>query len=495
MNGVKYICLNLSKDGIDILRVGNEFMLANAENFALLDQSTPSQADLDLALKHAPLIDFDAAEPFLPLAVGCAIFRHTAPSPSFPRAIEVQNGLAIEYAIWWDWDIAHLYELEHIWLYFDPNGALVNAEASWHGGFRRMVTDTGELPLENGRLRLVSEPGKHAFAPDASWFAERRPSTLRSCASRHVLRGLLVTPLFEGLIPGGTPNENQLVHTWLERQLFNPTFEFTRRFSLDTATFAPWENLKAWIPQRVRWWLDTLDRAIPFHERRVLTIAHRGASAYAQENTAEAFHIAAGMGADLVEVDLRITADDVPVISHDDSLRRVYGVDGLISQLSFEQLREKAAVMTFDDLVQQCRDIGLGIYLDIKALSRQAARRLFEALKARHFTQYVVFSSFSPDIISEIKAAHPHVRASILFSSTAVDPVALARAVRADYVHPCWEKSAEQPHRLLTEDWLSRVRGAGLGIITWHEERPAEIAALKRLGVNGICSDRPDLVV
>jgi hypothetical protein len=59
MNGVKYICLNPSKDGIDILRVGNEFMLANAENFALLDQSTPSQADL--ALKHAPIIDFDAA--------------------------------------------------------------------------------------------------------------------------------------------------------------------------------------------------------------------------------------------------------------------------------------------------------------------------------------------------------------------------------------------------------------------------------------------------
>ena len=41
---------------------------------------------------------------------------------------------------------------------------------------------------------------------------------------------------------------------------------------------------------------------------------------------------------------------------------------------------------------------------------------------------------------------------------------------------------------------MAQVRNAGLGIITWHEERPAEIAALSQLGVDGICSNAPDLL-
>ncbi len=468
-------------------------MSTDSENFALLDRL--SQPGFDRALKHAPLIYFDSAEPFLPLAVGCTIFHQTAPSPSFPRMIEVADGIAIEYAVWWDWDISHLYELEHIWIYLDSDGLLVNAEASWHGGFHRMVDAAGNLPLEDGRLALFSEPGKHAFAPAPHWLIERKSITLQSCTSRRSLRGVLVTPLFDGIITHNTPNNDQLVQTFLERQLFEPTFEFSQRFSLDQAVFTTWESLKTWIPQRICWWLDELDRTIPHHERRVLTIAHRGASAYAQENTADAIHIAADMGADMVEVDMRITADDVPVISHDDSLRRVYGVDGLISQLTFDQLQEKAAVMSFEQLVRQCHSIGLGIYLDMKALNRNAAQHMFRIVDDQRFTRHVIFSAFSPDMIAEIKANRPEVRTSILFGAPTIDPVALAQATQADYVHPCWESRADQPHLLLTETWLGRVRAARLGIITWHEERPAEIAALKALGVNGICSDRPDLVV
>jgi glycerophosphoryl diester phosphodiesterase len=81
-----------------------------------------------------------------------------------------------------------------------------------------------------------------------------------------------------------------------------------------------------------------------------------------------------------------------------------------------------------------------------------------------------------------------------LFSSVHVDPVALASAVKADYVHPCWERF-ESPSSLLTPEWIERVRDAGLGIVCWHEERPAEIAALNALGVDGICSDQPELLV
>ncbi|RPJ40557.1 MAG: hypothetical protein EHM21_14490, partial [Chloroflexi bacterium] len=127
-----------------------------------------------LAARHAPVLYFDANEPFLPLAAGYTLFNQDGPSPSFDRLIELRPegqpaaALAIEYAIWWDWDIHHLYELEHVWVYVDEQGQPVRIEGSWHGKFYNIP-----LKLENGCAVLLSEPGKHAFAPDASWFHQR----------------------------------------------------------------------------------------------------------------------------------------------------------------------------------------------------------------------------------------------------------------------------------------------------------------------------------
>ncbi|MGC8779571.1 MAG: glycerophosphodiester phosphodiesterase, partial [Anaerolineae bacterium] len=74
-----------------------------------------------------------------------------------------------------------------------------------------------------------------------------------------------------------------------------------------------------------------------------------------------------------------------------------------------------------------------------------------------------------------------------------VDAVHQAQAIGANFVHPCWERYPN-PSGLLTPEWMARVRKAGLGVICWHEERPEEIAGLARAGVDGICSDAPELL-
>src|SRR5690349_3791685 len=97
--------------------------------------ATPQDADDQaLAARYAPLLRFDANEPFLPLAAGYTIFRADGPSLSMRRQVALaasehpQATLAIEYAIWWDWDIGHLYELEHVWVYLDAQGRVVGCE-------------------------------------------------------------------------------------------------------------------------------------------------------------------------------------------------------------------------------------------------------------------------------------------------------------------------------------------------------------------------------
>jgi glycerophosphoryl diester phosphodiesterase len=232
---------------------------------------------------------------------------------------------------------------------------------------------------------------------------------------------------------------------------------------------------------------------------RVLRIAHRGASAYAPENSLIAFEKAAAMGADSVEIDIHITADDVPVVSHDDTLKRVFGIDAAIRDLPLSSLQalmpaDREPIPTFEQVVATCADLKLGLYLDVKRLNRPGGQQIFEILGRYGLIAFSVFGSFQPDLIAGIKAAMPAVRTSILFGSTAIRPVAMAEAVSADFVHPCWENAAEEPHKLLTSAWIDGVRAAGLGIVCWHEERPTEIAALRDLGVDAICSDTPDIL-
>lgn len=470
-------------------------------HFAALDRTISEQSDYQLALRHAPRIRFDAREPFLPLATGYTVFRENGRSHSFPREIVLPEKVAcvIEYAVWWDWDIQHLYELEHIWVYVDPDDRVVAADASWHGGFHIMMDADGLVPMEDGRVTLFSEPGKHAFAPVSDWLMKRKPTTDRSCGARSGCMGVHVTPLFEGFIHDRRPLNNNVVHAYLERLSFAPSYDFSLQFDLASAVLVPWQALFEWIPSRVKWWSDYLRETTPPDRRRPLRIAHRGASAYAQEGSRSSVEKAAELGADMVEIDIRITADDVPVIAHDADLRRVFGVDGLISDLTLSELYavtpgDCQPILTFDEMIRLCAGLGLGLYLDIKEVSPTAMARIIASLREHGMLRYAIFGSFRPDLVAEIKAAAADASTSILFASTHVDPVALAASVNADYVHPCWERF-ESPSSLLTDEWIGRVRAAGLGIVCWHEERPREIAALNRLGVDGICSDQPELLV
>jgi glycerophosphoryl diester phosphodiesterase len=467
-------------------------------NFALLDRTPLNPDDHALALRHAPRIRFDRDEPFLPSAVGYTVFRGTGESPSFPRQIQLpdQAVWAIEYAVWWDWDIQHLYELEHIWVYLDVQEQIIAADASWHGGQNVMVDADGRVPLDDGRVMLFSEPGKHAFAPVRDWLLEREPITRRGCGDHAGKGGVLVTDLFRGHIHDRNPLNNQLAWTYLERQRFEPTYDFSNVFDLATVALVPWPNLFAWIPPRITWWTQHLREIIPPHERRVIRIAHRGAAAHAQENSLAAVQMAADLGSDMVEVDVRLTADGVPVISHDATLKRVWGIDGVVGDYSLEELRGltpagQQPIMTLAELAQTCRSLHLGIYLDIKELNAEAAQTMIDVLRQTRMLGATIWGSFRPDWVAEIRALEAEAQTSILFSSQHIEPVALARAAQCTYVHPCWERF-DRPHELLTPAWLDSVRQAGLGIVCWHEERPAEIAALQRLGVNAICSDNPE---
>ena len=220
--------------------------------------------DCTLAKTHAPQLRFDANEPFFPLAVGYTVFRTASKSPSSKFTIEPNNGIVIEYAIWWDWDIQHLYELEHIWVYLDADKNLLKVEASAHGNQYAMLIDDEALPLEDGRITLYSEPGKHGFVAQPEWFEARKDHTIESCTDKAGEGGVHISNPF-GAETLGNPTllQHRLAKRYMQRLAFTPTFDFSEVYDLRDVPFVTWDTLQDWIPRRVSWWLSELERTVP----------------------------------------------------------------------------------------------------------------------------------------------------------------------------------------------------------------------------------------
>jgi len=451
-----------------------------------------------LAERHAPILYLDEAEPFQPERVGYTVFHRDRASLSFPRTVEVRPPVVavIEYAIWWDWDIGHLYELEHVWVHVDKDGQIVRVEGSWHGGYNEMSVD-GATPQEDGHPVLYPEPGKHALAPSAEWHTRRKHDVVLACTRLAGAGGVWENVLY-GFPEVKSPRTDRLVRTYLRRRAFMPTFQFTRRFEITGDILVSWRQLEREIPTRLRSWVNHLERALADSQQTVLAIAHRGASAYAPENSLLAIRLAADMGADMVEMDVRLAADGVPVVLHDANLARVTREAGQVDEMTWEEIEGVPLALgekipTLHEALALCRELGIGAYIELKAPGTPVAAAL--AVRQVGMTAYTIFSSFDASLLQEVKRVLPHAYTAILFHEVDVDPLDVAREAQAAYVHPAWERAAPRPDFLLTDAWVERVHAHDLGVITWHEERPAVVRALRRLGVDGICSNRPDILM
>lgn len=211
--------------------------------------------NVELIKKYIPVVMMDLKEPFEIDAMSYTVFQETKRSSSFPkRMVEIEpakTAFAIEYAIWYDYDIQHLYELEHVWVYVDHYGAVQKVEASFHGKYLNMVDlDTGEANLwEQTHPVVYAQPGKHALVPDKR-VIPMIPDWKESCMEKAGLDGVLIQDMFETEIQ--TDEELQSMTERYIKQVYGfvPSMEF-RPFLLEADKLMTWEELKKSIPGRV----------------------------------------------------------------------------------------------------------------------------------------------------------------------------------------------------------------------------------------------------
>ncbi len=227
-------------------------------------------------------------------------------------------------------------------------------------------------------------------------------------------------------------------------------------------------------------------------------IAHRGASAYAPENTLAAFELAARQGADMIELDVQRSADGVLVIFHDDTTERWNGQARLASECTLAELLTLdiggAKVATLAETCVFAREYGMHMNVELKGAGFGA--EVAQMLRAERVEELTLISSFAEAALMEFAATNPAVPRAYLMGTETFNPAVRIREgwpfdalQRTKSV--AWHPSYELP--MLT--WLiPRVRKAGFQVNVWTVDDPAWMRKLVALNVEGIITNTPDVL-
>lgn len=207
-------------------------------------------------------------------------------------------------------------------------------------------------------------------------------------------------------------------------------------------------------------------------------IAHRGVHDVFTENTLDAFQRALDVGFDAIELDVRVTADGVCVVHHDESVvtaKFALSIRGTF----FETLRSAAPLLPRLDEVLELLAGRAHAYVELK--TRQVEPELARVLSASSAEASV--HSFDHESALRVRRLLPNVRTGILQVSRLIDSV---HALRAAEASDLW-----QWHEFVDSDLVQQAERAGGRVIVWTSNTPADWRVFRDLGVAGICTDVP----
>lgn len=212
----------------------------------------------DHARQAAPILLLDRCEPFRPVAIGVTEFTTTGPSPSSRFEVAPKAARCIEYAIFWDWDIGHLYDLEHVWVHLDDSNTVIAVEATFHG--KRHDID---LCPRNGKPMIWCEAGKHAHFRNRDHRDSLSEMTHFMTGPDAGQGGVHISNPFSAGFGTVSAKDHRLASIFLKRLSFVPGLGRGLAFDLAESILCPWPVLESFIPERVRHLLKGLERDMP----------------------------------------------------------------------------------------------------------------------------------------------------------------------------------------------------------------------------------------
>lgn len=215
---------------------------------------------------------------------------------------------------------------------------------------------------------------------------------------------------------------------------------------------------------------------------RALVIGHRGASAYEYENSRAAFRAARARGADGVELDIHASADGALFVHHDETVSGVHITRAGSAQVRALRLPNGESVPTLEDALAAI-DPALRVFVEVKSLPPTFDDPLFAILDASGGRCAV--HGFDHRIVRRLGLARPDLQRGVLLASYPLRPLDVLQDAGASVL---WEDQA-----LIDDALVETLHRSGYQIYAWTVNDPEDMRRLVALGVDGLCTNAPDV--
>ncbi len=228
--------------------------------------------------------------------------------------------------------------------------------------------------------------------------------------------------------------------------------------------------------------------------------AHRGASAYAPENTIPAFKLAIEMGADGVELDVHMSADNKLVVCHDETVDRTSNGTGRIVDMTCQELKaldfsakmegyQNVRIPTLREVYGLLKPTDLTINVEIKSdvvIYYGIWDELIKLEREMGMQGRILYSSFNHFVLMKMRELDPTAKIGLLYSEGMVDPWVYANYLHADAIHPHY-LAAQGP------GVIEGCKKNGVAVHPWTCNDKKAMRELADAGVDAIITNYPDV--
>ncbi len=228
---------------------------------------------------------------------------------------------------------------------------------------------------------------------------------------------------------------------------------------------------------------------------KFINVGHRGAAAYAPENTLASFAEAIACKADMIEFDIRRTLDRVLIVHHDRAIVTPSGRQRAISHMTYAELLSAAeargfALATFEEVL---RSFGPRIPMNIEVKVGGFERDIIDLLHQYPPSFEPTISSFLPWVVARIKRFDKRLKTGLVLGQERLMKVnILAPSVVKRLIWALGIGAMHLQKSIITQDVVSRLSGFGLTVFVWTVDDPSEMRRFIKMGVDGIITNRPD---
>ncbi len=229
---------------------------------------------------------------------------------------------------------------------------------------------------------------------------------------------------------------------------------------------------------------------------------HRGAAALAPENTLAGIQKAVESGIKWIEIDTQLSADNIPVIIHDKTVRRCTNGKGRVGDLTLAELKVLDAgswfskefkgetIPTLEEALLACQENNLNMNLEIKIHKEHEVKplveKVVETVKHLNFPiEKLLFSSFSKTALAHCQALYPEVRRGFITEHKPFNML--------DTIKPLDLYSLHIDHRILNEKLAKSIKEMGLTLMIWTLNDPKKVDKFTAWGVDNIITDKPNV--